>query len=257
MSDLIITERQNIVDIADAVRNKTGSNEPMTISGIVENINSISVSDGGSTGGSSSDTNLFNYISSSWTGSFKLMFYKVVFPDGYEITLNVTNAPTNINSMFRLAENLRKITFIVPTDRVYDARYFLTTDSSATPTLEELVLPDEIKFSAFDYFASYARKLHTITGTIDLSESTSNLNCFMYCTDLVEVRFVQESITKDFYIKQSSKLSDASIASIVEGLADLTGQETQTLTVHATVAGKIEEWGKKASIESKNWTLKS
>lgn len=46
MSDLIVTERSNIVAIADAVRNKTGGSEEMTMSEIVENILNIVIGDG-------------------------------------------------------------------------------------------------------------------------------------------------------------------------------------------------------------------
>ena len=45
MSELIITERSNIVAIADAVRSKTGSDEDMTFGEIVDGINSISGTD--------------------------------------------------------------------------------------------------------------------------------------------------------------------------------------------------------------------
>lgn len=41
MNDLIIMERQNIVDIADAIRNKTGVNEQMTLEQMVGRINEI------------------------------------------------------------------------------------------------------------------------------------------------------------------------------------------------------------------------
>lgn len=41
MNDLIIMERQNIVDIADAIRNKTGVNDEMTLEQMVTSINEI------------------------------------------------------------------------------------------------------------------------------------------------------------------------------------------------------------------------
>lgn len=41
MNDLIIMERQNIVDIADAIRNKTGVNDQMTLEQMVTSINEI------------------------------------------------------------------------------------------------------------------------------------------------------------------------------------------------------------------------
>lgn len=41
MSELIVTERENIVAIADAVRNKTGNTNEMSLGGIVSGINGI------------------------------------------------------------------------------------------------------------------------------------------------------------------------------------------------------------------------
>ena len=43
MSELIITERSNMVALANAVRNKTGQTEELTFGEIVANINDISV----------------------------------------------------------------------------------------------------------------------------------------------------------------------------------------------------------------------
>ena len=44
MSRLIVSERQNIVAIADAIRNKTGITNELTIGGMIDGINSISQS---------------------------------------------------------------------------------------------------------------------------------------------------------------------------------------------------------------------
>ena len=52
----------------------------------------------------------------------------------------------------------------------------------------------------------------------------------------------------------SSKLTTASVQSIIDHLADLTGKTAQTLTLHATVGGKLTD-AQKASITAKNWTL--
>lgn len=48
MTDLIIAEREDIVAIADAVRNKTGSTSEMTLGGIVSEINGIEAGGGAS-----------------------------------------------------------------------------------------------------------------------------------------------------------------------------------------------------------------
>ena len=47
MSDLIICEKQDIVNIADEVRQKTGSNEEMTLEGIAAGVRSITSSGSG------------------------------------------------------------------------------------------------------------------------------------------------------------------------------------------------------------------
>ena len=48
MADLIATKKSNLVDIADAVRNKTGISGNMALSEIVTNINEIEATGGGS-----------------------------------------------------------------------------------------------------------------------------------------------------------------------------------------------------------------
>ena len=110
--------------------------------------------------------------------------------------------------------------------------------------------------SSFVHFAGNCVNLQTINGSIDLSESTNNDMCFMSCTKLVDVKFADGSIQKSLYIKQSANLSDASIYSIVSGLADLSEQPTQTLTVNSDVESRIKELGLKSVItKDKNWTL--
>lgn len=204
--------------------------------------------------------NLLNYVSTSWSGNFASMFYRVQFPDGYEIELDIPNAPQKLDQMFRLAAGFRKLSFIVPTDTAYSACYFVSGSSSGTSALEELALPCGIKFSNFEKFALYDKKLKSITflgGSdgkvgIDLSESTSNDSCFMDCPELEEIRFEPNTITLSLYFKQSTKLSDESIASIVNGLATVT--ETQDLSLHATVINNLTP-EQMTAIANKNWQV--
>lgn len=62
------------------------------------------------------------------------------------------------------------------------------------------------------------------------------------------------TITKNMNLSRCDKLTDASVQSVIDNLADLTGQTTQTLTFHATVGGKLTD-AQKAAITAKNWTL--
>lgn len=97
--------------------------------------------------------------------------------------------------------------------------------------------------------------LEEIIGELDLSKITSanvQNNPFNGCTSLVEVRFTKESIKYNLSFTQSSQLSDESIQSILDGLANVTG--TRTLTFHSAVYAKLTE-EQKQSATDKGWTI--
>ena len=188
--------------------------------------------------------------------NFQLMFYKTAFPAGYNLTLNISTAPASLAEVFRVVTGLEKLTIKVPTDTAYPANHFAMGSSSGNSALKELTLPDGIKFSAFTNFCNQCVRLQKVNGRIDLSDSTSNMACFDNCPELVDVRFMPGTITKSLTFKQSRNLSDASIQSIVDGLASLPAGSDQTLTVHEIVAGKMTE-AQKTAITTKKWTLVS
>lgn len=178
------------------------------------------------------------------------MFHGAKFPSGYELVIDMPNCPTVIQEMFRVSYGLKKLTMKIPTDRIYNAQYFAIGHSTNHSTLEELVLPDEIKFSNFFNFANRAYRLKIVNcglgknGVgIDLSESTSNESCFDECRELVEVRFKKNTITKSIGFAKSDKLSRDSIKSIMNAIVnshDITGQ-TLTLSKAAVDAAFLWE----------------
>ena len=89
---------------------------------------------------------------------------------------------------------------------------------------------------------------------LNLSNATNVTNMFNYNDALKEVRFVEKSIPMSINFAYSSAMSAETIQSIIDGLADLTGGTAQTLTLHATVGGKLTD-EQKATITAKNWTL--
>ena len=97
-------------------------------------------------------------------------------------------------------------------------------------------------------------RLEIINAIFDLSIATSINTAFNKCNTLKEIRFVNDSIKATLNIGYSSLLSNASIQSIIDGLADLTGTTSQTLTLHADVKAKLTET-QISTITSKNWTL--
>ena len=99
---------------------------------------------------------------------------------------------------------------------------------------------------------SACTKLKEIKGTLDVSQVGSFITPFNNCIALEEVRFLKENIFKTISFGGSPNLSDASIQSIIDGLA--TVEEAQTLTLHKDVKAKLTD-EQIATITSKNWTL--
>lgn len=101
---------------------------------------------------------------------------------------------------------------------------------------------------------NYRMGLEQILGELDVSECGSFNQTFGVCDSLKEIRFKAGTIKVNLQFQRSRVLSDESIQSIIDGLADLTGQTAQTLTLHADVKAKLSE-EQIATITSKNWTL--
>ena len=112
---------------------------------------------------------------------------------------------------------------------------------------------DLSKVTTWSNFIMYAA-LAIVDGTpLNCSSATTNID-IRYVASLAEIRFASGSIKRNLYIGQSKALSDASIQSILDGLADLTGGTAQTLTLHATVGAKLTD-EQKTAVAAKNWTL--
>ena len=90
-------------------------------------------------------------------------------------------------------------------------------------------------------------------GTINFGGVRFVSRTFTGCVALEEIRIVGQ-IDVSVSFADSGLLSDESIQSIIDALADRTGATALTLTLHATVGGKLTA-EQKAAITAKNWTL--
>lgn len=79
-------------------------------------------------------------------------------------------------------------------------------------------------------------------------------NTFYYDSELEEVRF-EGFIRTSINFQWSPKLSAESVWSIIDQLMDLTGQTTQTLTLHADVKARLTEQQIATITTTKGWTL--
>lgn len=91
------------------------------------------------------------------------------------------------------------------------------------------------------------------SGTINFAGVSYATNAFAGCVALEEIR-IAGTIGLSVSFANSGLLSDESIQSIIDALADKTGATALTLTLHATVGGKLTA-EQKAAITAKNWTL--
>lgn len=117
----------------------------------------------------------------------------------------------------------------------------------------------ELKCSISNAYMAFANcsALEEIIGELKTADGTTTnifLNAFVGCTELREIRFAEGTILNTISFGNSNKLSDVSIQSIIDGLADLTGATTQTITLHKDVDAKLTDT-QRAAISAKNWTL--
>ena len=176
------------------------------------------------------------------------LFNNVVFPDGYEIQIVAPNHKGNLELMFYAVKGIRKITLDVPKGIVYSFYQFARDNSC----VEEIVLPDGINITSWNYFVYFASALRKIIGRIDLTGNTTNTAALTNANSLEEVYFMPNTIEASISIT-SSKLIDASVESTIEGLVDLTGQTAQKVQFHTDVLLKLTE-EQFSTIHAKNWT---
>ena len=105
---------------------------------------------------------------------------------------------------------------------------------------------------------SFARTFSTCGELISLTlnnllKTATFENTFDYCQKL-ETFLVSGEIGNAINLQWSGLLTVESVQSLINALADLTGQTTQTLTFHADVKAKLTD-EQIATITSKNWTL--
>lgn len=89
-------------------------------------------------------------------------------------------------------------------------------------------------------------------GTQTFGTGTGN-HAFLYASKLSHCPF-EGTIGTSIWFNGNNLLDDETIQSIIDCLADLSGQTAQTLTFHATVGAKLTN-AQKATIATKNWTL--
>lgn len=88
---------------------------------------------------------------------------------------------------------------------------------------------------------------------LTVSQTNRFRDTFIGATELRQIRF-DGVIGNAISFADCSQLSEESVQSVIDHLADLTGQTPQTLTLHENVKARLTA-GQTAALEAKNWLL--
>ena len=147
-----------------------------------------------------------------------------------------------------LADRLEKCGVRLDTSGATKMNFF-TTYSNITR------LPEIDTTSMTDLtYLFYSEKLETVDALILKDDGSQTFTSTFYiCNNLVNIE-VRGKIGKSIEFGHCTKLSNASVQSIIDHLKDLTGSTAQTLTLHATVGAKLTD-DQKSAIAAKNWNV--
>jgi hypothetical protein len=126
---------------------------------------------------------------------------------------------------------------------------------SGSSILKHITLNADLsKSTNTGHLFSYCANLEIVDGTpLDFSSSTGVGRIASNCLKLREIRFAPLSIKKAINMINSGELTDESTQSIIDGLADLTGQTSQKVELHSDILAKLTK-EQINTISSKNWT---
>ena len=245
MSKLFV-EDTSLFAIGDAIREKTGKEDLLTLEQMPEEIRGISSGSGG--GEVDNGLDLFPYVRYV---DFTAGLQEVT----EDITLHLERA-TSINGMFAQVSiiNAPKITVYI-SDACVNINAFVRGSVGKQEVLKIVKIVGDTKHIKDFSFAFYWRvSLETIDCEFDFSSATNVNSMLTYCYALKDVRFKPNTLSLSISIAHSPLLSAESRQSIVDGLADLTDSTTQTITFHKDVKAKLTDT-QIATITNKNWTL--
>ena len=194
--------------------------------------------------------NLFSYA----TGLMSL-FEGATFPEGYELTVEAPNLRHGVDRIISYAKNIKRFTLIGNKTNALISAQYAFRGGNMLEVIDFTGLGEGgLKANYLNGAFSADQKLVSILGELDFSEAVNVSSSFSDCFALKDIQFKVGTLSKSLSLVNSNKLSDESIQSILDGLADLTGGVAQTFTFHATVGAKLTE-AQKAAVTAKNWTL--
>ena len=182
-------------------------------------------------------------------------FYQATIPFD-EIIVNVPNLGNDSDAYWVLqyafsnTKGVKKITLKGNVNK--NILSLVDTFSSSSAVIIDISDISERLKNISNAFSGVA--LEEIIGNIGFPDGMQVSSPFNYTYNLKEIRFVKNTLTANIGLPHSHALSAESIQSIIDGLADLTGQTSQKITFHSSVVDKLtdEQW---QQISDKNWKV--
>lgn len=199
-----------------------------------------------------------NVNTSSWGSlnqGFRNCYFLTKINEGNIVDCSGMTVNGNISNTFYGCSSLEEVSLINIPERAIDCSSLFSLAPNIIPDkMKKITFSPKVKVTRITLGFNGRYSLQTIVGELDFSECepTQQQNPFNGCTSLIEVRFTPESIKQNLAFTQSSQLSDESIQSILDGLANVT--ETRTLTLHSEVYAKLTEEQKQLATD-KGWTI--
>ena len=163
------------------------------------------------------------------------------------VTLPELPSVTSCAHMFSGCQSLQSIT-LPELSLVMDCQYMFSYCSSLQSLYLDMPNCDNFAYSFYE-----CNKVHTIE-IVDVRKATELVNSFYFCSSLQNITCVEELPKCNISFSYSSKLTLESITNIITHLPDLSGENSKTLTLHATTKALLTE-SLIAEATNKNWII--
>lgn len=172
----------------------------------------------------------------------------------HSITLNLNNITTMSQLFFKALGDTSEVTINCP-NLITAINAAFDGDTTDTKLKKITLNVNTEKVTTFNAFVWGRQGLEIIDGTpLNFSSVTVIGSAFIGCSSLREMRIAPNTIKVACNLSACSNLSNETIQSIIDGLADLTGDTMRELDFHAGVVNKLteEQW---TQIANKNWSV--
>lgn len=253
MANVLVNDA-SLADIADAIREKNGTEETYKPAEMGAAVRAIEIGDNfydAFWDAYQENGNRTDYISAFGNNNNSVNIWNDSnFKPKYDIK------PVEAANMFYNSRITDLVKILEEQGVVLDTSKVKTNTTYMFSGCGELTTVPPIDFTSTKYLTGCfigCKKLKKITLLNFHSDIQIKNNPFNGCEALEELVITGE-IGMSVSLVQSPLLNNTSVQNIIDCLADMTGQTAQTLTLHTDVKAKLTET-QIAAITGKNWTL--